>query len=80
MKIKKMVTFSKPLTVGKPQGNGPQELKPIILIEQPQVRELTKGDYRMYKIHMVLYSANLPTYDLAVPFYDTVSVEEWLGV
>eukprot|EP00957_Ditylum_brightwellii_P211490 15366226-Ditylum_brightwellii.AAC.1 len=32
-----MVTFPKQLTAGKPQGNGPQELKPIILIERPQI-------------------------------------------
>eukprot|EP00957_Ditylum_brightwellii_P163918 12479376-Ditylum_brightwellii.AAC.1 len=50
-----MMTFSKPLTVVKPQG-----------------------DYHMYKLYMVPYNANLPTYNLDVPFYDNGSVEEWL--
>eukprot|EP00957_Ditylum_brightwellii_P205826 15345622-Ditylum_brightwellii.AAC.1 len=27
---------------------------------------------------MVLYNTNSPTYDLAIPFYNTRSVEEWL--
>eukprot|EP00957_Ditylum_brightwellii_P016819 1266900-Ditylum_brightwellii.AAC.1 len=27
---------------------------------------------------MVPYNANLPTYNLTVPFYDNRSVEEWL--
>eukprot|EP00957_Ditylum_brightwellii_P108118 8247962-Ditylum_brightwellii.AAC.1 len=31
-----MVTFSKPLTAGKSQGNGSQKLKPIISIEHPK--------------------------------------------
>eukprot|EP00957_Ditylum_brightwellii_P147864 11259782-Ditylum_brightwellii.AAC.2 len=73
-----MVTFSKPLTTNTPQGNGPQELKPIIPIEHPQVQGLTKGNHHMYKLHMIPYNANSPTYNLAVPFYDTISVEEWL--
>eukprot|EP00957_Ditylum_brightwellii_P209916 15364345-Ditylum_brightwellii.AAC.1 len=73
-----MVTFSKPLTAGKPQGNGPQELKPIIPIDCPQVRELTKGNYHMYKLHTVPYNANSPVYNLDITFYDNGSIEEWL--
>eukprot|EP00957_Ditylum_brightwellii_P022128 1669621-Ditylum_brightwellii.AAC.1 len=73
-----MVTFSKPLTVGEHQGNVPQELKPIIPIECPQVGELTKGNHHMYKLRMVPYNVNFPTYNLAVPFYNTGPVEEWL--
>eukprot|EP00957_Ditylum_brightwellii_P090321 6878682-Ditylum_brightwellii.AAC.1 len=73
-----MMTFSKPLNVVKPQGNGPQKLKSIILIECPNVHKLTKGDYQMYKLRTVPYNTNSPTYDLAVPFLNTRSVEEWL--
>eukprot|EP00957_Ditylum_brightwellii_P091821 6991236-Ditylum_brightwellii.AAC.1 len=73
-----MVTFSKPLTVVEPQGNSPQELTPIPLIEFPQACKLTKDNYLMYKLCMVPYNTNLPMYDLAVPFYDNRSVEEWL--
>eukprot|EP00957_Ditylum_brightwellii_P080688 6136657-Ditylum_brightwellii.AAC.1 len=73
-----MVTFSKPLTAAKPQGNSPQELKPIILIECPQVNELAKGNYHMHKLRMVPYNANLPMYDLAVSLYDNGTMEEWL--
>eukprot|EP00957_Ditylum_brightwellii_P208315 15356796-Ditylum_brightwellii.AAC.1 len=32
----------------------------------------------MYKLHTVPYNANSPTYDLAVPFYNTGSMEGWL--
>eukprot|EP00957_Ditylum_brightwellii_P069983 5315528-Ditylum_brightwellii.AAC.1 len=73
-----MVTFSKPLTVDKPQGNSPQELKPIIPFERPQVRELTKGNYHMHKLHTVPYNANLPTHNLTIHFYNNRSVEKWL--
>eukprot|EP00957_Ditylum_brightwellii_P111969 8538949-Ditylum_brightwellii.AAC.1 len=73
-----MVTFSKPSTTNKPQGNSPQELKNIILIEQPQVQEFTKGDYHIYKLRMVFYIANSPSYNLAVRFYDNGCVEELL--
>ena len=73
-----MVTFSKPISANEPQGNGPQELKPIIPIECPQVHELTKGNYYMYKLHTGSYNANLPTYNLAIPFYNNGYVEEWL--
>eukprot|EP00957_Ditylum_brightwellii_P022880 1726932-Ditylum_brightwellii.AAC.1 len=73
-----MVTFSKPSTTGKPQGNGPQELKPSIPIQCPQVQELMKGNYHMYELRTVHYNANSPMYDLAASFYDNRSVEEWL--
>eukprot|EP00957_Ditylum_brightwellii_P125917 9598746-Ditylum_brightwellii.AAC.1 len=71
-----MVTFSEPLTAVRSQGSSSQVLKPIILIEHPQVRELTKGNYHMYKLYTVPYNTNLPTYDLAVPFYDNGIVKE----
>eukprot|EP00957_Ditylum_brightwellii_P123833 9439635-Ditylum_brightwellii.AAC.1 len=32
----------------------------------------------MYTLCMVPYNTNSPTHDLAVSFYDTGSVEEWL--
>eukprot|EP00957_Ditylum_brightwellii_P032760 2483711-Ditylum_brightwellii.AAC.1 len=73
-----MVTFLKTLTAFKLQGNGPQELKSIILIECPQVRELTKGNYHMYKLIMMPYNANSPMYNLAVPFDNNKTVEKWL--
>eukprot|EP00957_Ditylum_brightwellii_P208775 15358876-Ditylum_brightwellii.AAC.1 len=73
-----MATFSKPLTAGEPQGNNTQELKPIILIEHPQVRELTKANYHTYNLCTVSYNTHLPIYNLAIPFYDIGSVEEWL--
>eukprot|EP00957_Ditylum_brightwellii_P190198 14477884-Ditylum_brightwellii.AAC.1 len=37
-----------------------------------------KGNYHTYKLYTVPYNTNLPTYDLAVPFYDNGTVEEWL--
>eukprot|EP00957_Ditylum_brightwellii_P153645 11692955-Ditylum_brightwellii.AAC.1 len=37
-----------------------------------------KGDYHMYKLCTVPYNANSPTYNLAVPFYYTGSVEDCL--
>eukprot|EP00957_Ditylum_brightwellii_P052208 3958870-Ditylum_brightwellii.AAC.1 len=73
-----MVTFSKPLTAVKPQGKGPRELKPIILIEHPKVHKFKKGNYHKYKLRTVPYNANSPTYDLAIPFFNMGSVEEWL--
>eukprot|EP00957_Ditylum_brightwellii_P100347 7649420-Ditylum_brightwellii.AAC.1 len=75
-----MVTFSKPLTEVEPQGNGPQEFKPIILIERPQVCELMKGNYHMYKLCTVPYNDNLHTYDLTVPFYINGTAEKWLEI
>ena len=75
---KKMVTFSKPILTKDPQGNGPWELKPIILIKQVEAQGLQKGEYHTYKLHMDPYNANSPTYNLAVPFYDTEFIEEWL--
>eukprot|EP00957_Ditylum_brightwellii_P048193 3657877-Ditylum_brightwellii.AAC.1 len=71
-----MVTFSIPSNTVELQGNSPQELKSIILIEHPKVHKLTKGNYHMYKLCTVPYNANLPTYDLAIPFFNTESVEE----
>eukprot|EP00957_Ditylum_brightwellii_P088757 6759306-Ditylum_brightwellii.AAC.1 len=73
-----MVTFSKPSNAVEPQGDGPQELKPIILSERPKARKLTKNNYHTYKLHMVPYYANLPTHDLTIPFFNTGSVEKWL--
>eukprot|EP00957_Ditylum_brightwellii_P164524 12526113-Ditylum_brightwellii.AAC.1 len=65
-----MVSFSKPLEVVEPQGNSPQELKPIIPIEHPKVHKLTKGNCHMYKLCTVPYNANLPTHDLG-SFFST---------
>eukprot|EP00957_Ditylum_brightwellii_P051235 3884545-Ditylum_brightwellii.AAC.1 len=73
-----MVTFSKPCTTNKPQSNGPQEIKPIVPIEKLEAQELTKGEYHMYKLCTVPYNANSSSYDLAILFYDTGSVEKWL--
>eukprot|EP00957_Ditylum_brightwellii_P117061 8929079-Ditylum_brightwellii.AAC.1 len=69
-----MVTFSKPSTTSKPQGNGLQKLKIIITIERSQVRECTKGNYHMYRLCTVPYNTNLPMYNIAVPFYNNRSV------
>eukprot|EP00957_Ditylum_brightwellii_P182463 13899939-Ditylum_brightwellii.AAC.1 len=37
-----------------------------------------RGNYHTYKLYMVPHNANLPTYNLAIPFFNTGSVEEWL--
>eukprot|EP00957_Ditylum_brightwellii_P210364 15364883-Ditylum_brightwellii.AAC.1 len=50
----------------------------MILIGHPQMCELTKGNYHMYKLCTVPYNANLPTYNLVVPFYNNGPMEEWL--
>eukprot|EP00957_Ditylum_brightwellii_P200054 15250948-Ditylum_brightwellii.AAC.1 len=63
-----MVTFSKPIHGNEPQGNIPQELKPIILLERPKPQELANGKYHMYKLCMVPYNNNSPTSNLVVPF------------
>eukprot|EP00957_Ditylum_brightwellii_P194373 14803418-Ditylum_brightwellii.AAC.1 len=71
-----MTTFYKPSIANEPQSNSPQKLKPIIMIEQPKVQKLAKGEYHMYKLCMVSYNINSPKYNLAIPFYNTGSVEE----
>eukprot|EP00957_Ditylum_brightwellii_P011880 895225-Ditylum_brightwellii.AAC.1 len=39
-----------------------------------------KCDYHIYKLCTVPYNANLPIYNLAIPWFDTESVEEWLKI
>eukprot|EP00957_Ditylum_brightwellii_P139752 10649844-Ditylum_brightwellii.AAC.1 len=73
-----MVTFSKPISANEPQGNGPQEIKPFIPLEQTEPQELVKGEYYICKLHTMPYNSNLPAYNLAVPFFGTRTVEEWL--
>eukprot|EP00957_Ditylum_brightwellii_P180183 13724942-Ditylum_brightwellii.AAC.1 len=59
-----MVTFSKPIAGDKFEGNCPQEFKPSILLERLDSKELVKGKYHMYKLHMVPCNASSPTYNL----------------
>eukprot|EP00957_Ditylum_brightwellii_P047104 3577232-Ditylum_brightwellii.AAC.1 len=73
-----MVTFSKPIAGNQPQGNDPQELKPIILLERPKPQELVNSKYHSHKLCTTPCNTNSPTYDLVVLFFDTGTIEEWL--
>eukprot|EP00957_Ditylum_brightwellii_P096235 7330664-Ditylum_brightwellii.AAC.1 len=73
-----MVTFSNPITRDNPQGNGPQELKPIIPFERAEPQEMVKREYCMYRLYMVPYNANSLTYDLVALYFDMGIVKEWL--
>eukprot|EP00957_Ditylum_brightwellii_P122951 9374755-Ditylum_brightwellii.AAC.1 len=37
-----------------------------------------KGNYHAHKLRTVPYNTNSPMYDLAIPLFNTGSVEEWL--
>eukprot|EP00957_Ditylum_brightwellii_P176946 13478424-Ditylum_brightwellii.AAC.1 len=50
----------------------------MVTLSKPLTVVKPQGDYHTYKLRTVPYNANLPMYNLAVPFYNNGSVEEWL--
>eukprot|EP00957_Ditylum_brightwellii_P060857 4620091-Ditylum_brightwellii.AAC.1 len=65
-----MMTLLKPIVGDNPQGNYPQELKPIIPFQRYESQNLVKGECHMYKLQMIPYNTNSPIYDLVVLYVD----------
>lgn len=45
---------------------------------RPEIRELEKGEYQTYKLRNTPTDPDSPTYALAVPYFSSGCVEEWL--
>eukprot|EP00957_Ditylum_brightwellii_P172999 13170930-Ditylum_brightwellii.AAC.1 len=52
--------------------------KPISTNKHQEPQELIKGKEHLCKLCTFPYNAKLPIYNIAVHFYDTGTVEEWL--
>eukprot|EP00957_Ditylum_brightwellii_P035108 2661749-Ditylum_brightwellii.AAC.1 len=50
----------------------------MVTFSKPLNAVKPQGYCHRYKLCTVPYNANLPTYNLAVPFYDNGTVEDWL--
>jgi hypothetical protein len=51
---------------------------PPIPLEHAERKPLEKGEYLSYKLRNVPGDDSSPVYELAVPFFDTGTCEDWL--
>ena len=54
------------------------KIAPPISLMRPEIRELEKGEYQTYKLRNTPTDPDSPTYALAVPYFSSGCVEEWL--
>eukprot|EP00957_Ditylum_brightwellii_P176395 13432427-Ditylum_brightwellii.AAC.1 len=58
--------------------SNPDVKQAVIAFQQPQPRQLKRGQYHTYKLHTTPADATLPIYKLSVPFFDEGTPEEWI--
>ena len=54
------------------------KIAPPISLMRPEIRELEKGEYQTYKLRNTPNDPDSPTYELAVPYFSSGCVEDWL--
>eukprot|EP00957_Ditylum_brightwellii_P164522 12525920-Ditylum_brightwellii.AAC.1 len=60
------------------KSSNPDVKRAIILFQRPAPRNLEKGQYHTYKPHTTPADPTSPVYELAVPFFDKGTPEEWI--
>ena len=64
------------LTITK--SSDPDVKRAIIPFQRPAARNLEKGKYHTYKLRTTPADPTSPIYELAVPFFDEGTPEEWI--
>eukprot|EP00957_Ditylum_brightwellii_P192280 14637153-Ditylum_brightwellii.AAC.1 len=52
--------------------------KAVIAFQQPQARQLERGQYHTFKLHTTPADPMSPIYELSVLFFETGTPEEWI--
>eukprot|EP00957_Ditylum_brightwellii_P105972 8083594-Ditylum_brightwellii.AAC.1 len=60
------------------KSSNPDVKRAIILFPRPDPRNLEKGQYHTYKLCTTPADPTSPNYELAVPFFDEGTPEEWI--
>eukprot|EP00957_Ditylum_brightwellii_P125086 9534889-Ditylum_brightwellii.AAC.1 len=58
--------------------SNPDVKQAVIAFQQPQARQLNRGQYYLYKLHTTPVGATSPIYKLSVPFFNDGTPEEWI--
>eukprot|EP00957_Ditylum_brightwellii_P101257 7715968-Ditylum_brightwellii.AAC.1 len=59
-------------------GNNPNIKRAVIAFQQPQARQLERGQYHTYKLRAARVELMSPIYKLSVPFFDNGTPKEWI--
>eukprot|EP00957_Ditylum_brightwellii_P099731 7597421-Ditylum_brightwellii.AAC.1 len=54
----------------KPRKSNPDVKRSIILFPRPAHKQLKRGQFHAYKLHIAPADATSPLYKLSVPFFD----------
>eukprot|EP00957_Ditylum_brightwellii_P046615 3537185-Ditylum_brightwellii.AAC.1 len=65
-------------TVPKSTQSNPNIKRAVIAFQQPQARQLKRGQYHTYKLCTTPADITSPIYELSVPFFDNGTPEEWI--
>eukprot|EP00957_Ditylum_brightwellii_P004315 327457-Ditylum_brightwellii.AAC.1 len=63
-------------TVPPTMQSNPDVKQAVIVFQQPQVRQLKRRQYHMYKLRTTPADATSPIYKLSVPFFNDRTLEE----
>eukprot|EP00957_Ditylum_brightwellii_P156297 11896358-Ditylum_brightwellii.AAC.1 len=58
--------------------SNPDVKRVFIAFQQPQARQLERGQYHMHKLHTTPADVTSPIYELSVPFFDNGTPKEWI--
>eukprot|EP00957_Ditylum_brightwellii_P034244 2596828-Ditylum_brightwellii.AAC.1 len=58
--------------------HNPNIKRAVIAFQQPQARQLKRGQYHTYKLCTTPANATSPIYKLSVPFFDNRTPKEWI--
>eukprot|EP00957_Ditylum_brightwellii_P087632 6671729-Ditylum_brightwellii.AAC.1 len=65
-------------TVPPTTQSNPDVKLAVIAFQQPQARQLERGQHHTYKLRTTPADATLPIYKLLVPFFNNRTPEEWI--
>eukprot|EP00957_Ditylum_brightwellii_P167735 12769253-Ditylum_brightwellii.AAC.1 len=58
--------------------SNPEAKRVVIIFQQPQARQLERGQYHTYKLRTTPADATSPIYELSIPFLDNGTSKEWI--
>eukprot|EP00957_Ditylum_brightwellii_P040324 3051613-Ditylum_brightwellii.AAC.1 len=58
--------------------SNPNAKRAVIAFQQPQARQLERGQYHIYKLRTTPADATSPIYELSVPFFNNGTPKEWI--
>eukprot|EP00957_Ditylum_brightwellii_P039091 2954787-Ditylum_brightwellii.AAC.1 len=60
------------------RATNPDVKRAVIALTRPTPKTLERSQYHTYRLRITPADTNSPTYELAIPFFDKGTPEEWI--